>query len=83
MPPPLARALACEFLAAMGVSPTRPRRALPLGDAALLGMDMSAAADYWGVAVPIARRDRKSGARKRKQEEIEEALGGGSIFFPG
>jgi len=74
VPPPLARALAFEFLAAMGVSPARPRRALPLGDAGLLGMDMTAAADYWGVAVPIARRDRKSGARKRKQQEIEEAL---------
>jgi len=58
----------------MGASPARPRRVLPLGDAALLGMDMTAAADYWGVAVPIARRDRKSGARKRKQEEIEEAM---------
>jgi DNA (cytosine-5)-methyltransferase 1 len=32
---------------------------------------MSDAARYWGVPIPIARRDRKSGAKKRKQEEIE------------
>ncbi len=35
-------------------------------------MDMTEAAEFWDVAVPIGRRDRKSGARKRKQELIEE-----------
>jgi DNA (cytosine-5)-methyltransferase 1 len=34
-------------------------------------MGMSDAAAYWGIRVPIGRRDRKSGAKKRKQEEIE------------
>jgi DNA (cytosine-5)-methyltransferase 1 len=28
----------------------------------------------FGVPVPIGRRDRKSGAKKRKQEEIEAAM---------
>jgi len=35
---------------------------------------MSAAAASCGVPVVIGRRDRKSGAKKRKQEEIEAAL---------
>jgi len=34
-------------------------------------MDMGEAADYWKVPVPIGRRDRKNGLRKRKQSEIE------------
>ena len=34
-------------------------------------MDMSEASAYFGVEVPIGKRDRKSGAKKRKQLEIE------------
>jgi len=34
-------------------------------------MDMTLAANYWDVDVPIGKRDRKSGAKKRKQEDIE------------
>jgi DNA (cytosine-5)-methyltransferase 1 len=34
-------------------------------------MDMSEASRYWGIAVPIGNRDRKSGSRKRKQADIE------------
>jgi DNA (cytosine-5)-methyltransferase 1 len=34
-------------------------------------MNPSSAAAYWGVANPISRRNRKSGAVKRKQEDIE------------
>jgi DNA (cytosine-5)-methyltransferase 1 len=34
-------------------------------------MDMSAACRYWDIPNPIAKRDRKSGAKKRKQIEIE------------
>ena len=37
-------------------------------------MDMTEAAAYWSVEVPIAKRDRKSGATKRKQEDIERDL---------
>ena len=73
VPPPLARAIASEFIRALGVEPTRPTETLELGDSSLLTLDMTSAANYWGVDVPIAKRDRKSGARKRKQEEIEVA----------
>lgn len=71
VPPPLARAIAESLIETMGVNPIRPTEVLELGDSALLYMDMSQAANYWGVPVPIGRRDRKSGAKKRKQEEIE------------
>jgi DNA (cytosine-5)-methyltransferase 1 len=74
VPPPLARALAGRFLAAAGIAPQHAERTMRLGDAALLGMDMTSAASYWGVAVPIANRDRKSRFTKRKQAEIEAQL---------
>ena len=72
VPPPLARAVAGEVVKAMGIkAPTPPSEVLDLGDEELLRMGMSEAADYFGVSVPIGKRDRKSGATKRKQEEIE------------
>lgn len=71
VPPPLARAVAAQILIAMGVRPTKPRKRVKLGDPALLRMGMTEASKYWGIENPIGRRDRKSGARKRKQHEIE------------
>lgn len=78
VPPPLARAVAAQIVKALGISPTSPTEAEQLGDAALLKMDMSEAAAYWGIEKPIGRRDKKSGAKKRKQTEIEalDALNG-------
>jgi DNA (cytosine-5)-methyltransferase 1 len=71
--PPLARAIAAKVVEALGVTPTRPGKAINLGDPALLCMEMSAAAGHFMVAPPNSRRDRKSGAKKRKQHEIEQA----------
>jgi DNA (cytosine-5)-methyltransferase 1 len=71
VPPPLARAVAGEIIKALHVKPRMPRTILNFGDVALLSMDMSAAARFWKVKAPIGRRDRKSGAKKRKQAEIE------------
>ena len=77
VPPPLARAIAGEVIRALGVTPVRPRAAMSLGDPALLSFDLSSAARYFGVEPPPSRRDRKSGARKRKQIDIErERLAG-------
>lgn len=73
VPPPLARAIAGAIIDAMGIEPTRPAKDIELGDPELLKLDMSQASEFWGVETPIGRRDRKSGARKRKQEEIEAA----------
>ncbi|PVY77579.1 DNA (cytosine-5)-methyltransferase 1 [Tamilnaduibacter salinus] len=74
VPPPLARALAQEFVRAMNINPRQPEAILELGDTRLLALDMSSAADFFGVEVAIAKRNRKSGAKKRKQEEVEAAL---------
>jgi DNA (cytosine-5)-methyltransferase 1 len=71
VPPPLARAVAAQVIAALGIAPSRPAEALPLGDPALLAMDVSTAAAHFGIAPPKTGRDRKSGAKKRKQAEIE------------
>lgn len=74
VPPPLARAVAGAVRDALGITPIRPRRKIELGSPELLSMDMGEASDFWKVPVPIGRRDRKNGLRKRKQAEIEQAL---------
>lgn len=72
VPPPLARAVASSIIRALGAKPQRPRKTLALGSPSLLAMDMTEAAEFWNVEVPIKKRDRKNGLRKRKQHEIEE-----------
>jgi DNA (cytosine-5)-methyltransferase 1 len=42
-----------------------------LGDPELLYMELSKAAEHFGVDKPPSKRDRKSGARKRSQHETE------------
>lgn len=74
VPPPLARAVAAAILQALEIVPMRPSGKIALGSPELLSMDMGEAADFWKVPVPIGRRDRKNGMRKRKQSEIEDAL---------
>jgi DNA (cytosine-5)-methyltransferase 1 len=72
VPPPLARAVAERIIGdSLGIAPTRPKRALNLDCEDLLSMDMKSASAYWDVDIPIGRRDRKSGATKRKQIAIE------------
>jgi DNA (cytosine-5)-methyltransferase 1 len=72
VPPPLARAIATAVVKALGLRPGLGGT-IDLGDPALLYMEMSEAAEHFGVVPLIGRRDRKSGAKKRKQHEIEEA----------
>ena len=71
VPPPFARAIANQIARALGVEPERPIEPISLGDPALLRLDMSEASNRFGVSIPIRKRDRKSGAKKRKQREIE------------
>lgn len=71
VPAPLARAIGQVIVAALGINPTRPEKVIALGDPSLLYMEMSEAAEHFGVARPSSRRDRKSGTKKRKQHEIE------------
>ena len=70
--PPMARAIASKVIETLGIGPERPDRTVALGDPNLLNLEMSQAAAHFGVPAPSSRRDRKSGAKKRKQEEIEE-----------
>ena len=72
VPPPLAKAVAEQVIRALNVIPDSPTRVLALGDSKLLSLDMTHAARYWGVAVPIAQRIRGSGARTRKERSREE-----------
>lgn len=69
--PPLARAVGLEIMGSAGMTPTAPNDTLPLGDTTLLRMGVSAACLYWGITRPIGRRDKKSGAKKRRQSETE------------
>lgn len=73
VPPPLARAVASQVIEALGIQPVRPENVVKLGDPSLLNIEMSEAARYFGVKAPSSKRDRKSGARKRKQHETEAA----------
>ena len=71
VPPPLAKAIADGIIDALGATPTRPTGTIPLGDPMLLSLDLSAAAEHFGVDPPPNRRDKKSGTKKRKQIDIE------------
>ena len=71
VPPPLAFLVATQIIEVMGIHVSIVKKKIDLGDSAILKMDMSQASKFWGVTNPIARRDRKSGSKKRKQIEIE------------
>lgn len=71
VPPPLARAVARQVVDALEVKAARPRGRMQLGDPTLLYLEAREAAAHFGVEPPNSRRDKKSGARKRKQAEIE------------
>lgn len=71
VPPPLARAIAGSVRNVLGIKVKRPAKKLKLGDQVLLTFDLSQASRYFGVEAPSSKRDRKSGAKKRKQIDIE------------
>jgi DNA (cytosine-5)-methyltransferase 1 len=71
VPPPLAKAIATQIMAALGIQPQSPEEVIELGNPDLLRMDMSEASAYWSIDIPIDKRNRKSSAPKRKQEKIE------------
>ncbi|TAJ31407.1 DNA cytosine methyltransferase [Bosea sp. (in: a-proteobacteria)] len=73
VPPPLARAVASSLIAAMDIEAQRPEHSVKLGDPMLVSVSMKDASALFGKTFTPQRRDQKSGARKRKQSEIEEA----------
>ena len=74
VPPPLARAVGTQIIKAMTLALKMPTKEIELGDVGLLRMDITQASKYWNIERPIGKRDRKSGARKRRQHEIEAEL---------
>lgn len=61
VPPLLARAVGSSIIRALGVSPSRPRKALKLSDPELLELDASGAAKRYGVSPGVnGRRLRKA-----------------------
>lgn len=61
VPPLLGRAIASSVIAALGITPQKPTETLTLGDTKQLKLDMSRAAQYFGVPHDtIAQRTRKT-----------------------
>lgn len=73
VPPPLARAIAGQVIAALGITPTRPAGVVKLGDPTLLSVVMATASAHFEIDKPSTKRDRKSGAKKRTQDQTEAA----------
>lgn len=71
VPPPLAEAVAGKVVKALSLARTCPTETVSLGDPKLLTLDMSEAAERYGIDAPPSRRTKKSGAKKRKQADIE------------
>lgn len=74
VPPPLARAVATCVIEALGYGAKPSIEEWKLGDPELLQMTVGQAADHFGVAAPPSGRTTKSGAKKRKQHEIEASM---------
>lgn len=74
VPPPLAREVAAALMTALGYVPARPYEIVDLGSPKLLEMTISQAAEHFGIDAPPSKRDRKSGAKKRKQADIEAEI---------
>lgn len=71
VPPPLAQAVAEQVRVALRIQVSAPVAPLHLGDETLLRMGLSQAAAHLGVQAPPSRRTMRSGAKKRKQADIE------------
>lgn len=61
VPPLLGRAVASGIIGALGLTPSRPAVTIPLGEKALLALNMRQAAEHFDVpATVIAQRTRKT-----------------------
>ena len=66
VPLPFARSIAGTVIDSLGIVPTRPTCCISLGNPALLSLNLSGAAEHFGVERPPNRRDRKTGGKKRR-----------------
>ncbi len=74
VPPPLARAVAEQVFLSGRFDSSEQLETLDLGDPKLLRMTVGEAAAFFDVKPPETRRTMKSGAKKRKQEDIEAEI---------
>ena len=81
VPPPFGKAIASQIFRELDIEPERPSDPIALGDPSFVRWDMSGASHYFGIPVPIGKRDRKSGAKKRKQHEIEAQRSTAGLCF--
>jgi DNA (cytosine-5)-methyltransferase 1 len=71
VPPPLARCVASSVMCGLSSKAKCPASVIELNSPTLLTMDMTQASRYWDIEIPISKRDRKSGSKKRKQNQID------------
>lgn len=72
VPPLLGRAVASSIINALGVTPTKPKGSMKLGDERLLSMNMGEAAAYFSVSRKvIAQRARKTYQPKNEKNNGE------------
>ncbi|ARP62592.1 DNA (cytosine-5-)-methyltransferase [Mesorhizobium sp. WSM1497] len=74
VPPPLAQAVASMVVAASGFNPTVPHQVVTLGDPRLLTMEMTEAASFFGIAVPIKQRTRKVTSRSLPPSDEQSSI---------
>jgi DNA (cytosine-5)-methyltransferase 1 len=74
VPPPLAKAIADQVAKTLGKTRERPTTIVQPGPKELLSLTVSEASAHFGITPPNGKRDRKSGATKRKQQDIEASL---------
>ena len=72
VPPPLARAVGQQVIRSMGVQIDEPTEIIKLGDRSLLTLTVGQAAELFGIEAPPSKRTMKSGAKKRKQDDITD-----------
>ena len=64
VPPLLGRAVASEIIHALGITPKYETKSIPLGNPALLSLDMKQAANHFSVSSTVIAQ------RLRKKEKV-------------
>lgn len=72
VPPLLARAVASSLVEALNYKPSKPKEKLALADLSLIGLNMSQAAEWYGVASNvIPQRTRKPEKKRERPRQAE------------
>ena len=74
VPPLLARAVASTLVTALKYKPSRPMGVLPPSDIRLIGYNMSAAAEHYGVASNVIPQRIRKPEQKRRRRPVEAEM---------